>query len=86
LNKEITEITATNETGIVYKVQTTQELCCASEGKKKEFNHKRLQLHIKRIYPEDYDFDIVFKSKDYRKMKNQLDRKHVEGLILEDED
>jgi len=58
------------------------------KGEKKEYNHKRLQLHIKKseLYPDNYDFDIVFKSKDYRKMKSQLDRKHVEGMILEDEE
>ncbi|MFX3673507.1 MAG: endonuclease MutS2 [Paenisporosarcina sp.] len=83
------KITATNETGIVYKgPDSTGNFIVQVKGEKKEFNHKRLQLHIKKseLYPEDYDFDIVFKSKDYRKMKNQLDRKHVEGLLLEDED
>jgi len=102
MNKEIQEdkvtvfeqgdnvnITATNETGIVYKgPDSTGNYIVQVKGEKKEFNHKRLQLHIKKseLYPENYDFDIVFKSKDYRKMKNQLDRKHVEGLILDDEE
>jgi MutS2 family protein len=83
------KITATNETGIVYQGPSSTGIYIVQvKGEKKEFNHKRLQLHIKKseLYPEDYDFDIVFKSKEYRKVKNQFDRKHVEGLILEDEE
>lgn len=102
LNKPVTEdkvrmfeqgdnvkVTATNETGIVYTgPDHNGNYIVQVKGEKKEFNHKRLQLHIKKseLYPDNYDFDIVFKSKDYRKMKNQLDRKHVEGMILEDEE
>ncbi|MET1014798.1 MAG: endonuclease MutS2, partial [Paenisporosarcina sp.] len=83
------KITVTNETGIVYKgPNSTGNYIVQVKGEKKEFNHKRLQLHIKKseLYPEDYDFDIVFKSKEYRKVKNQFNRKHVEGLILENEE
>ncbi|MDX1772409.1 MAG: endonuclease MutS2, partial [Planococcaceae bacterium] len=82
------KITATNETGIVYKGPSSNgNYIVQVKGEKKEFNHKRLKLHIKKseLYPEDYDFDIVFKSKEYRKVKNQLDRKYVEGLKLEEE-
>ncbi|RWZ58190.1 endonuclease MutS2 [Halobacillus fulvus] len=58
------------------------------KGEKRTYNHKRLKLYISRdeLYPDDYDFDIIFKSKDYRKVKKQLDRKHVEGLMLDDEE
>jgi len=82
------KITATDETGIVYKGPSSiGNYIVQVKGEKKEFNHKRLKLHIKKseLYPEDYDFDIVFKSKEYRKVKNQLDRKYVEGLNLEEE-
>ncbi|PUB08253.1 DNA mismatch repair protein [Paenisporosarcina sp. OV554] len=81
-------ITATNETGIVYKgPDHIGNYIVQIKGKKKPFNHKRLKLHIKasELYPENYDFDIIFKSVEYRKVKSQLDRKHVEGLNLEEE-
>lgn len=82
-------ITATDETGIVYKgPDATGNYIIQLKGEKKTFNHKRLKLHIKgsELYPDNYDFDIIFKSKEYRKVKNQLERKHVEGLQLEDEE
>ncbi|MCZ8538334.1 endonuclease MutS2 [Paenisporosarcina quisquiliarum] len=82
-------ITATNETGIVYKgPDSNGNYIVQVKGEKKAFNHKRLQLHIKgsELYPENYDYDIIFKSKTYRKVKKQLNRKHVKGLSLEDEE
>lgn len=50
-------------------------------------NQKRLKLYIKgtELYPEDYDFDIIFKSKEYRKINKQQKRKHVEDVWLEEE-
>ncbi|TYR74045.1 endonuclease MutS2 [Rossellomorea vietnamensis] len=58
------------------------------KGEKREVNHKRLELYIsaKELYPEDYDFDIVFKSKDYRKKSHQMNRRHdAETVIYQDE-
>lgn len=81
-------ITATNETGIVYKgPDHLGNYIVQVKDEKKPFNHKRLKLHIKatELYPENYDFDIIFKSVEYRKVKSQLNRKHVEELNLEDE-
>ncbi|MFZ0475198.1 MAG: endonuclease MutS2, partial [Halobacillus sp.] len=82
-------IQATGETAIVYKgPDQTGNYVVQVKGEKFTYNHKRLKLHIRAedLYPEDYDFDIIFKSKEYRKVRKQLDRKHVEGLILEEED
>ncbi|UOR13382.1 DNA mismatch repair protein MutS [Halobacillus amylolyticus] len=55
---------------------------------KQTINHKRLKLHIpaSELYPADYDFDIIFKSKSYRKIKHQMERKHIEGLNLDEEE
>ncbi|MBP1083850.1 endonuclease MutS2 [Bacillus capparidis] len=81
-------ITATNETGIVYQGPDQKgNYIVQVKEEKQTINHKRLKLYIaaKELYPEDYDFDIIFKSKDYRKAKHQLDRKHVEGLTMEEE-
>jgi DNA mismatch repair protein MutS2 len=49
-------------------------------------NLKRISLYIERdkLYPEgDYDMDIVFESKEVRKKRKLMRRKHVEGLTIE---
>ncbi|MBN9655702.1 endonuclease MutS2 [Halobacillus sp. GSS1] len=82
-------IPAEEEMGIVYKgPDALGNYIVQVKGEKKEYNHKRLKLHISadELYPEDYDFDIIFKSKEYRKIKKVMDRKHVDGLTLEDEE
>lgn len=82
-------ITATEETGIVYKgPDSNGNYIVQVKGEKKTFNHKRLKLHIKasELYPDNYDYDIIFKSKDYRKVKKQFDKKNVDGLNLVDEE
>jgi DNA mismatch repair protein MutS2 len=54
------------------------------KGEKKEVNHKRLELYIsaQEMYPEDYDFDIIFKSKDYRKRSHQMNRRHDDKNVI----
>nr|WP_233422073.1 DNA mismatch repair protein MutS [Halalkalibacterium halodurans] len=58
------------------------------KGEKQRINHKRLTLHIpaSELYPPNYDFDFIFKSVDYRKTKRLLERKHVEGHVLHEEE
>lgn len=53
--------------------------------KKIWINHKRVKLYIKasELYPEDYDFSIIFDSVEYRKMNHQMSRKYVQGQIIE---
>lgn len=50
-----------------------------------KINHKRLKPYIaaKDLYPEDYDLDIVFESKENRKKRKLMTRKHIEGLQIE---
>lgn len=82
-------VLATEETGIVYTGPDAKgNYVIQVKGEKQTINHKRIALHIpaEELYPADYDFDIIFKSKDYRKIRKQLDRKHVDGLTLEEED
>ncbi|WP_082235030.1 endonuclease MutS2 [Halobacillus massiliensis] len=83
------KILATGETAIVYKGPDEKgDYIIQHKGEKFPINHKRICLHIsaEELYPEDYDFDIVFKSKEYRKKKHQIERKHVEGLWVENEE
>ena len=53
-------------------------------NKKIYINHKRIKLHVAaaELYPEDYDFSIIFDSVENRKMRHQMERKFVEGEIL----
>ncbi len=39
--------------------------------------------HRADLYPEDYDLDIVFESKENRKNRKLMGKRHVEGLIIE---
>lgn len=52
--------------------------------KKIWINHKRLKLHVaaKELYPEDYDFSIIFDTVENRKLRHQMERKHMEGAAL----
>lgn len=54
-------------------------------NKKIWINHKRVKLHIaaEELYPEDYDFSIIFDSVETRKLRHDMERKHVEGVTLE---
>lgn len=81
-------LTETNEVGIVYQGPDAQgRYVVQVRQEKRTVNHKRLKLYIKgtELYPEDYDFDIIFKSKEYRKINKQQKRKYVEDVWLEEE-
>jgi ATPase subunit of ABC transporter with duplicated ATPase domains len=53
-------------------------------GKKYVINNKRLTLHIDRedLYPENYDLDIIFETKENRKKRKIMSKRHVEGLVV----
>ena len=55
------------------------------KGKKIWINHKRVKLHVaaEELYPEDYDFSIIFDSVENRKMRHQMERKYVEGAEIQ---
>lgn len=44
-------------------------------------NHKRIKLHVaaEELYPENYDFSILFDSVANRKLRHQMEKRHVEG-------
>ncbi|MBR3469784.1 MAG: DNA mismatch repair protein MutS [Lachnospiraceae bacterium] len=46
-------------------------------------NHKRVKLHVKaqELYPEDYDFSIIFDSVADRKIRHDMERKYTEEII-----
>ena len=51
-------------------------------------NHKRVKLQVAatELYPEDYDFSIIFDTVTNRKLRHDMDRKYVTGQIILQED
>lgn len=56
--------------------------------KKIYINHKRVKLYVEadRLYPEDYDFSIVFDTVKNRKLRKQMGKRHVEGEVIVEAD
>ena len=52
-------------------------------GAKHLVNHKRLESYIStaELYPDDYDFSIVFDSVENRKIRHKMDKRHTHGTI-----
>ena len=72
-----------DRTGIICELENSKgEYGVMVMRKKLVINQKRLSLYIpsNELYPEDYDFDIVFDTKENRKNKHLLSKKHVEGV------
>ncbi|KMZ40070.1 MULTISPECIES: DNA mismatch repair protein MutS [Bacillales] len=73
-------------TGIVFSAEDSKGIVGVMiQNQKYKINKKRLVLHIegKELYPADYDMDIVFETKENRKKRKMMSRKHVEGLAIE---
>jgi dsDNA-specific endonuclease/ATPase MutS2 len=82
-------ISTMQRTGIVCEEQNNRgDLVVMVMGKKYVINHKRLTLHIDRedLYPENYDMDIIFESKEDRKKRKIMSKHHVEGLVIQHDD
>ncbi|NLG03169.1 MAG: DNA mismatch repair protein MutS [Clostridia bacterium] len=47
-------------------------------------SHKRLKLKVAatQLYPEDYDFSIIFDTVEHRKARHQMGKKYQEGLEI----
>ena len=67
-------VTPDNEEGMVY-VQV--------QNKKFYINQKRLKLKVaaSELYPEDYDFSIIFDTDENRKARHQLSKGHFDGIV-----
>lgn len=72
--------------GIVYQKSNEKgEIGVQLKNKKLLINHKRLKLHVpaSELYPEDYDFSIIFDTVEDRKTRHEMARKHDSQLIIE---
>lgn len=56
-------------------------------NKKIYINHKRVELHVKadQLYPEDYDFSIVFDTVEQRKARHEMSRKLTDKVLVYNE-
>lgn len=57
-------------------------------NEKQLISHKRLRLKVAaaELYPEDYDFSIIFDTVEIRKARHQMAKHHMEGLEIEVEE
>ena len=55
--------------------------------KKIWINHKRVKLHVSatELYPEDYDFSIIFETVENRKKRHDMQRKYTDEVIESEE-
>lgn len=75
--------------GIVVKPADQQGNILVQVKKEKLLiNHKRLKLKVaaQELYPEDYDFSIIFDTVENRKARHKMDKGHQEGLMIEAQD
>lgn len=75
--------------GIVCKTANEKGVLRVQMADKKIWvNRKRIKLHVaaEKLYPDDYDFSIIFDSVKNRKLRHQMDRgKVIEEQITIDE-
>jgi DNA mismatch repair protein MutS2 len=81
-------ISSLKTAGIICELENTQGEYGVVTGKQKHHIHKkRLTLHIRSemLYPEEYDMDIVFETKENRKKDKLMKKRHVEGMSIDRE-
>lgn len=69
---------------VAQKANMKGEVLVQIKKEKKLINHKRLKLHVAAgmMYPEDYDFSIVFDTVANRKARHDMGRKHDENVVI----
>ncbi|WP_444980902.1 endonuclease MutS2 [Paenibacillus woosongensis] len=78
-------VTAYGKIGIVFAAEDSRgQVGVMIQKQKCKVNRKRLKPYIKKeeLYPEDYDMDIVFETKENRKKSKLMRKRHVEGLEI----
>ena len=71
--------------GIVVKPEDDMGNVLVQVKKEKRLiNHRRLKLKVaaSQLYPEDYDFSIIFDSVENRKARHQMGKHHMEGVVI----
>jgi dsDNA-specific endonuclease/ATPase MutS2 len=73
------------EIGVVYARSNERgEIGVQIKGVKKLLNHKRIKLHVAaaELYPENYDFSIIFDSVANRKARHIMEKRHEDGNMI----
>ena len=77
------------KTGIVCRtVNEKGVLQVQLQDRKIWINHKRIKLQVaaEALYPEGYDFSIIFDTVENRKNRHQMEKRHQEGVEIRMED
>jgi len=75
--------------GIVVKAADKNgDVMVQVQKEKMLLNHKRLKLKVpaNQLYPEDYDFSIIFDTIENRKARHKMGKNHQENLMIYTED
>lgn len=78
-------VTALGKIGIVSEPEDLRGMVGVLIQKQRiKVNRKRLKPYLKKdqLYPEDYDLDIVLDTKENRKKRKLMSKRHVEGLEI----
>ncbi|WP_334074721.1 MULTISPECIES: endonuclease MutS2 [Paenibacillus] len=78
-------VTALGKIGIVSEPEDSRGIVGVLIQKQRiKVNRKRLKPYLKKdqLYPEDYDLDIVLDTKENRKKRKLMSKRHVEGLEI----
>ncbi|GAM14079.1 endonuclease MutS2 [Mesobacillus selenatarsenatis] len=81
-------VLSSGELGVIFKGPDSQgNYLVQVRDRKIDVNYKRLKLNLpaSELYPEDYDFSIIFESKEHRKLLNQMSKKHIEERVIRDD-
>ena len=82
-------VSPNNEIGIIFKGANDKGIVGVQIKKVKTYiNHKRLELYINanELYPDEYDFNIVFDSVENRKAKKKMSKRHVADIVVSYDD
>lgn len=74
------------EIGILYQpIDEKGNVIVQIKGCKQSVSHKRVKLitSAQELYPDDYDFSILFDTVAHRKARHQMSKKHRPDLVIE---
>jgi DNA mismatch repair protein MutS2 len=78
------EVLPDKQSGIIFQtVNSKGEIGVQIKKEKIMVNHKRIRLKVKAqdMYPEDYDFSIIFDTVENRKKSRQMGRKYSPDIV-----
>lgn len=77
-----------NKIGIVFQeINAKGQIGVMVHKEKALYNHTRIKLHIpaEELYPEDYDFSIIFDTVENRKARNKMNKRYAPEYVVHEE-